>query len=53
MDASHHCLVFDNDVFDKGGNLTAEKQKRVDQFCGVRTAVEGRVGYNELVLNSI
>ena len=33
---SNHCLVFDNDVFEKGGNLTAEKQERVDQFCGVR-----------------
>lgn len=34
MEASHHCLVFDNDVFDKGANLTADQQKRVDQFCG-------------------
>lgn len=36
MEASKHCLVFDNDVFDKGGNLTSEKQERVNQFCGVR-----------------
>lgn len=38
MEAAHQCLVFDNDVFDKGGNLTADKQKRVDQFCGVSFA---------------
>ena len=35
MEAEKHCLVFDNDVFDKGGNLTSDKQQRVDKFCGV------------------
>jgi len=41
MEAEHHCLVFDNDVFDNGGNLTADKQERVNKFCGVRNCVRG------------
>jgi hypothetical protein len=37
MEAADQCLVFD-----KGGNLMADKQKWVDQFCGVSFA-KGRV----------
>lgn len=39
IEASHDCLVFDNDYFETGKNLTAETQARVDRFCGVSSRV--------------